>query len=151
MFARNNSKQFGGDAILAAAYLVNRMPSKVLDSKTPTGTLEQYLSHILCLGSHWLEKFFGCTAFIHIPSKDPSKLDHKAIKCIFLGYSPTQKGYKYYHQPSWKKSLLQWMLISLKNSYMNTKFILRGRNDNWKINLKLGGHLCQCQLGKMRK
>lgn len=100
MFARNNSKQFGGDAILAAAYLVNRMPSKVLDSKTPIGTLEQYISHILCLGSHWLEKFFGCTAFIHIPSKDPSKLDHKAIKCIFLGYYPTQKGYKYYHQPS---------------------------------------------------
>ena len=49
-----------------------------------------------------LQKFFGCIVFVHIPSKDKSKFDPRTAKCIFLGYSPTQKGYKCYHPP-WKK------------------------------------------------
>lgn len=39
---------------------------------------------------------FGCTAFVHIHSQYRSKLEPKLIKCIFLGYTPNQKGYKYY-------------------------------------------------------
>ena len=35
MFTTNVPKQFWGDAILTASYLINRMPSKVLNYQTP--------------------------------------------------------------------------------------------------------------------
>ena len=41
-------------------------------------------------------KFFGCMAFVHIYDHHHSKLDPKATKCLFLGYPPTQTGYKCY-------------------------------------------------------
>jgi hypothetical protein len=40
---------------------------------------------------------FGCTCFVHIQSKDRDKFDSRAVKCVFLGYSSTQKGYKCYN------------------------------------------------------
>ena len=40
---------------------------------------------------------FGCASFVHIPKQHCDKLDPQAINCVFLGYSPTQKGYKCYH------------------------------------------------------
>ena len=41
-------------------------------------------------------KLFGCMAFVHIYDHHHSKLDLKATKCLFLGYPPTQTGYKCY-------------------------------------------------------
>lgn len=37
---------------------------------------------------------FRCVAYVHIHNHNRDKLDPRAIKCVFLGYSPTQKGYK---------------------------------------------------------
>ncbi|KAG6512389.1 hypothetical protein ZIOFF_030500 [Zingiber officinale] len=39
-------------------------------------------------------KIFGCTCFVHVQTGHRDKLDPRAVKCIFLGYSQTQKGYK---------------------------------------------------------
>jgi hypothetical protein len=39
-------------------------------------------------------KVFGCTCFVHDYRNSVGKLDPRAIKCIFVGYSPTQKGYR---------------------------------------------------------
>ena len=39
-------------------------------------------------------KVFGCIAYVHIQDELRSKLDPKAEKCIFLGYSLEQKRYK---------------------------------------------------------
>ena len=41
----------------------------------------------------------GCVSFVHIHSNNRGKLDPKALKCVFMGYSSTQKGYKSYHLP----------------------------------------------------
>jgi hypothetical protein len=35
---------------------------------------------------------FGCITYVHVPSEKRSKLDPKAEKCIFIGYSLEQKG-----------------------------------------------------------
>ena len=77
------------------------MPLKALNFKTLIKTLKNYFSHIPWLGT-LSPKVFGCTVFVHIPSKDRPKLDPRATKCIFLGYSPTQKGYN----PSQKKFVI---------------------------------------------
>ena len=42
-------------------------------------------------------KVFGCIAYVHIPDELRSKLDPKAEKCVFVGYSLEQKGYKCYN------------------------------------------------------
>ncbi len=45
---------------------------------------------------------FGCIAYLHVPNEKRSKLDPKAKKCIFIGYSLEQKGYRCFN-PSTRK------------------------------------------------
>ena len=71
------------------------MPSQVLNFSTHYQTLLKSFPYIRFLTKLPL-KIFGCTTFVHIHSQNHSKLDPKAIKCIFLGYSSNQKGYKCY-------------------------------------------------------
>jgi hypothetical protein len=86
-------KQFLGEAVLTTTYLINRMPSRVLNFKTPSQVLLQAFPHTKLLSS--LDpKVFGCSVFVHIHHR--GKLDPTSLKCIFIGYSPHQKGYKCY-------------------------------------------------------
>ena len=41
-------------------------------------------------------RIFGCTYFVHNLSPGLDKLVARAIKCVFLGYSKLQKGYRCY-------------------------------------------------------
>ncbi|BFG30843.1 hypothetical protein CerSpe_171170 [Prunus speciosa] len=41
-------------------------------------------------------KVFGCVAYVHL-HKNQSKQDPCALCCVFLGFSPHQKGYRCYH------------------------------------------------------
>ena len=41
-------------------------------------------------------RVFGCTCFVHILTPGHDKLSAKAAKCIFLGYSQLQEGYRCY-------------------------------------------------------
>ena len=38
-------------------------------------------------------RIFGCVAFVHVLDPGLDKLSPRARKCVFLGYSRTQKGY----------------------------------------------------------
>uniref|UniRef100_A0A803QI12 Uncharacterized protein n=1 Tax=Cannabis sativa TaxID=3483 RepID=A0A803QI12_CANSA len=71
------------------------MPSRVLNFQTPCHTVLKDFPHTKFI-SLLDPKIFGCTAFVHLHSQNRSKLDPKSIKCIFLGYSSHQKGYKCY-------------------------------------------------------
>ena len=42
-------------------------------------------------------KVFECIAYVHVLDELRTKLDPKAEKCIFVGYSLEQKGYRYYN------------------------------------------------------
>src|SRR5262249_45436670 len=94
MFTMNIPKSYWGDAILSAAYLINRMPLRTLNFKTPLEVLQGKNSYIVP------PKIFGCVCFVHRTNVE--KLDPRALKCVFVGYSSTQKGYKCYHPPSRK-------------------------------------------------
>ena len=83
--------RFWGDVVLTACYLINRMPSSVLHAQIPHSLLfpDQPLYFLP-------PRVFGCTCSIHILTPGQNKLFAKAVKCIFLGYSRLQKGYRCY-------------------------------------------------------
>ena len=99
MFNANIPKKYWSQAVLTATYLINRLPSRVLNSKSPLEVLKNRkidLSHL---------KVFGCICYVHIQANTRDKLDPRAVKCVFLGYSSTQKGYKCFN-PSTRKLMV---------------------------------------------
>lgn len=48
--------------------------------------------------NNFISRIFGCIAYVHIYHSQKGKLDRRAIKCLFVGYLPTQNGYKCYHR-----------------------------------------------------
>ncbi|XP_057478145.1 retrovirus-related Pol polyprotein from transposon TNT 1-94 isoform X6 [Actinidia eriantha] len=100
LFTMNVPKYLWGEAILTAAYLINRMPSSVLNFKTPIECLPSHF-HVTSLPP----RVFGCVCFVHALHPSGGKFGPKAHKCGFIGYSPTQKGYKCY-DPSSRKFLV---------------------------------------------
>ena len=54
----------------------------------------------------WLNfRVFGCLAYFLVPQQHRTKLDDKAVKCTFMGYSLESKGYRLYH-PQTKRILV---------------------------------------------
>ena len=79
---------FWAEVVATAVYIMNRTPTTTVHGMMPE---EKYtgrkpdISHL---------KVFGCIAYVHIPDERRTKLDPKAEKCIFIGYSLQQKGYR---------------------------------------------------------
>jgi len=109
LFATKVPKYLWGEAVLTAAHLINRMPSRVLNLKTP---LETFLKFFLIafISADLPLKIFGCTAFVH-EHKQIGKLKPHAIKCVFVGYPPSQKGYKYFDPNS------KWLLVTMDDTF----------------------------------
>ena len=102
--------RFWGDVVLIACYLINRMPSFVLHDQIPHSLLfpDQPLYFLP-------PRVFGCTCFVHILTPGQDKLSAKATKCIFLGYSRLQKGYRCY-SPQTHQYFLSAYVIFFKDS-----------------------------------
>ena len=45
---------------------------------------------------------FGCTAYVHRHGPNQVKFTHRALVCVFVGYSLHQRGYKCFHPSSRK-------------------------------------------------
>ena len=69
MIQMNVPKFFWSYGVLTATYLVNRLPSRVLDFKCPLEVLQEKRPDI----SHL--KFFGCTYFMYISATHHEKLN----------------------------------------------------------------------------
>lgn len=93
MFSMNVPKYLWGEAVLTATCLINRMPSRVLKYVSPRDKLLDKYPHCLLM-SELPFKTFGCVAYVYLQAQQRSKLDRRSIKCVFLGYSGSQKGYK---------------------------------------------------------
>lgn len=74
------SHTYWGAIVITANYLQNRLPSKAID-RTP---FEFWFGRIPDI--HHLH-MFGCKAFMHIPDEKRRKLNEKAVKLYFVGYS----------------------------------------------------------------
>ncbi|CAL8151775.1 unnamed protein product [Prunus armeniaca] len=109
MFQMNVPKKLWSQVVLTAAYLINRLPSRILGSKSPLEILKNRkidLSHL---------RVFGCLCFVHVQATQRDKFDPRATRSAFLGYSSTQKGYKCY-DPKARK-----MVISRDVQFVETE------------------------------
>uniref|UniRef100_A0A803M0T0 Retroviral polymerase SH3-like domain-containing protein n=1 Tax=Chenopodium quinoa TaxID=63459 RepID=A0A803M0T0_CHEQI len=81
-------------AIATSTYLTNRLPTKPLNYDTPLDTLG---SHVSIPSSHSLPpRVFGCIVYVHLQKRVRTKLEPRAVKCVFIGYGVNQKGYRCY-------------------------------------------------------
>ena len=76
--------QYWSDAVSIVVHLLNRLPSKVLNFKTPLQVLASHLSLPTTL--MFPPKVFGCVTYVHPHKNQRTKLDPCARRCLFLGY-----------------------------------------------------------------
>ena len=70
-------KRYWTDVVCTAVYLLNRLPSRVLNFNTPLQTLARHihLPSILILPP----RVFGSVAYVHLPKTQRTKLDPCAV------------------------------------------------------------------------
>jgi len=76
---------FWPEVVATSAYLLNRLPSKTLNHKTPLQTLatQTDLPPVQMLPP----QVFGYSVFVHIPKANKIKFDPCVEKCVFVGYA----------------------------------------------------------------
>ena len=106
-----------GEAILTTTYLTNRLPSRNLDLQSPlqflTKAVPEFIPTNLC------PRVCGCLVFVHNHSHRRGKFDPRALKCVFVRYSSTQKGYKCFHPPSKKLFVSTYVSFVEDQSYFD--------------------------------
>ena len=80
--------RFWDEAFLTACYLINRMPTPVLNKDTPLFRLFHVQPNYSSL------RIFGCACWPSLRKYNAHKLEFRSKMCVFLGYSPLHKGYK---------------------------------------------------------
>lgn len=95
-------------ACLTAGYLHNRIPNVNTGSKTPMDLLFDEQPHLKGL------RVFGEEAFVQIPSERQGTLEARAQRCLFVGYIPGSKGWRFYN-PDTKKVVESSMAFFTSN------------------------------------
>lgn len=91
MFQFNLPSKFWGYSILHATYNLNRLPTAILNCKTPLKFLFKFKLDLNLL------KTFGCLSFVSNLNPSKNKFCTRAFKCVLLGVALTQKGYILYN------------------------------------------------------
>ncbi|KAI9195282.1 hypothetical protein LWI28_013512 [Acer negundo] len=113
-------KAFWVEALMYASYIVNRLPSSTLDGKTPKEVWSgQPVSDYDRL------HIFGCPACFHVTE---SKLDLRAKKAIFMGFSEGVKGFRLWNSES--KKIILSRDVTFDESVMLKKIPQDTENEN---------------------
>jgi len=80
--------KFWDEAFLTATYLINQLPSKVINFQTPHERLYHHKPEYDNL------RIFGCACWPNLRPYNTKKLSFRSIRCTFLGYRSLHKGYK---------------------------------------------------------
>ena len=110
LFQMQVPKHFSANAVSTAYFVIYRMPSSVLNWDTPYHII--FPNKPLFPIKPWV---FRCTYFVWDARPSVFKLDPKSLKCIFLGYSRVQKGYRCYC-PSLRRYLVSADVTILENA-----------------------------------
>ncbi|KAK2980072.1 hypothetical protein RJ640_028801 [Escallonia rubra] len=128
LFQMKVPKPFWADAISTACFLINRMPSTVLNGDVPYSVLFPIKSLFPVE-----PRIFGSTCFVRDVRPHLTKLDPKALKCVFLGYSRLQKGYRCYSPDLHKYLVSTDVVFSEHSPFFSLKFhsSSKGEDDDW--------------------
>lgn len=80
--------RFWEDAFSTAVFLINRLPTPVLEGTSPLTKLHNKLPDYSVL------RVFGCLCFPYLRPYNHHKLNFRTQPCTFLGYCENHKGYK---------------------------------------------------------
>jgi hypothetical protein len=80
--------QFWVDAFLMTVFLINRLPTPVLDHQTPFSKLFHSPPDYTML------RVFGCACYPLMSPYVSNKLSFTSKQCLFLGFSSNHKGYR---------------------------------------------------------
>jgi hypothetical protein len=82
------SKSWWGEAILAACFILNRVPS----AKGDITPYEGWKGRKPALG---FLRAWGCLAKVNVPAWKKRKLGPKTVDCVFLGYAHNSAAYRF--------------------------------------------------------
>jgi histone deacetylase 1/2 len=82
--------KYWDEAFQTAVYLINRLPTRVIDNATP---LERLLGS-KAKPNYDLLKFFGCACWPRLRPYNNRKLSFRSKECVFIGYNTDHKGYR---------------------------------------------------------
>lgn len=88
MFQSRVPEKYWGDCVLTAVFLINRLPTPLLQNKSPHEVLTFKKPDYARL------RVFGCLCYSSTSSKNRNKFQPRAKACIFPGYPSGYKGYK---------------------------------------------------------
>ncbi|KAA0033501.1 Retrovirus-related Pol polyprotein from transposon TNT 1-94 [Cucumis melo var. makuwa] len=114
-------ENFWVEALATATYTVNRSPCVFIDMKTPEERWTEDTPKLSNL------KPFGCTTYVYIKQ---SKIEPKALKCMFIGHPDGVKGYKLWDF-SKERSLISRDVVFKENEiYMESIKVIPSTEQN---------------------
>lgn len=120
------SKQYWGEAVLIAAHLINKLPTRVLNFKSSMETLTKFFPN-LNVSTNLTPLIFGSVAFVHVHSQNMESLIHMVLNVSLLAIIPHKKGsnISIYQQ---EISLFLLMSPLLKKNHICKIPIFKGRH-----------------------
>lgn len=91
LFARELNPNLWAEVANTVVYVLNRTGTSSVPDKSPIELWTGKSADLYNLNS------FGRSVYCHVPAQQRRKLNSKAVKCIFVGYSETSKGYRVYN------------------------------------------------------
>lgn len=88
--------EFWGEAVCTVVYVLNRCPTKSLNSITPFEGWHGRKPSVKHL------RTFGCVAYVKLVGPGLNKLSDRSVEMVFIGYEAGTKGYRFYNPATGK-------------------------------------------------
>lgn len=117
-------KRWWAEAFNTALYVINRLPNTIRPAKSPHG---------MCFGTRFsLQhlRVFGFKGFVHVHSQKRTKLESKAVPCIFLGYASLSKVYRVWDTRSRKIAITRSVVLD-ERGHSGYTAVINDQHPRW--------------------
>lgn len=127
--SKEMEKRFWAEAVNTAVYVLNRSGTSTVVDGTPYELWYGKRAKIEHL------HIFGSEVFVHVPKEKRLKFDPKAVKCIFVGYDGSSKGYRVWNPESRRIEVARDVIFLLEESKVVLSIDgLNGKMENAHVN-----------------